>query len=34
MRQEVDIWLPSNAQDGNRVLIYFAGHAMLTDYKR
>jgi tetratricopeptide (TPR) repeat protein len=29
MRREIDGWLPSVAKDGDRVLIYFAGHGFL-----
>ncbi len=29
MRREIDTWLPSVAKEGDRVLIYFAGHGFL-----
>ena len=29
MRREIDTWLPSIAQEGDRVLIYFAGHGFI-----
>jgi tetratricopeptide (TPR) repeat protein len=29
MRREIDGWLPSVAKDGDRVLIYFAGHGFI-----
>ena len=33
IRQELENWLPSVAQDGDRVLIYFAGHGFLAQGK-
>jgi len=33
MRREIDTWLPSVAQDGDRVLIYFAGHGFIFNGK-
>ncbi|MGA2156473.1 MAG: caspase family protein, partial [Bryobacteraceae bacterium] len=31
MRHELEEWLPATARDGDRVLIYFAGHGFLYD---
>jgi tetratricopeptide (TPR) repeat protein len=31
MRHEIDEWLPSVAKDGDRVLIYFAGHGFVFE---
>jgi tetratricopeptide (TPR) repeat protein len=31
MRRELEVWLPSQANDGDRVLIYFAGHGFLFE---
>jgi tetratricopeptide (TPR) repeat protein len=31
IRQEVEGWLPSATKDGDRVLIYFAGHGVVAD---
>jgi tetratricopeptide (TPR) repeat protein len=33
MRRELEEWLPSVAQDADRVLIYFAGHGFVVDGK-
>src|SRR6185295_9964084 len=33
LRREIDTWLPSVAKDGDRVLIYFAGHGFLYQSK-
>ena len=33
MRREIDTWLPSVAKDGDRVLIYFAGHGLVYQGK-
>ncbi len=33
MRREIDNWLPSVAKDGDRVLIYFAGHGFMFQGK-
>jgi tetratricopeptide (TPR) repeat protein len=33
IRHEIGDWLPSVAKDGDRVLIYFAGHGLLHDGK-
>lgn len=33
LRREIDGWLPSVAKDGDRVLIYFAGHGFLKNGK-
>ena len=33
VRHEIDDWLPSVARDGDRVLIYFAGHGFLYEGK-
>jgi len=33
MKREIDGWLPSVAKEGDRVLIYFAGHGFLKDGK-
>ena len=33
MRHEIDDWLPSVAKDGDRVLIYFAGHGFVHEGK-
>jgi uncharacterized caspase-like protein/tetratricopeptide (TPR) repeat protein len=33
MRTEIDTWLPSQAKEGDRVLIYFAGHGFLYNGK-
>jgi tetratricopeptide (TPR) repeat protein len=29
LRRELEVWLPSQAKDGDRVLIYFAGHGFI-----
>jgi tetratricopeptide (TPR) repeat protein len=31
IRQELEEWLPSKAKEGDRVLVYFAGHGFLAD---
>jgi len=31
MRHELEVWLPSQAKDGDRVLIYFAGHGFVFE---
>ena len=31
MRHELEVWLPSQSKDGDRVLIYFAGHGGLFE---
>ncbi|HEX3877010.1 MAG TPA: tetratricopeptide repeat protein [Bryobacteraceae bacterium] len=33
IRHEIDEWLPANAKDGDRVLIYFAGHGFMYQGK-
>lgn len=33
VRHEIDDWLPSVAKEGDRVLIYFAGHGLVFDGK-
>jgi tetratricopeptide (TPR) repeat protein len=33
IRRELEEWLPSVAREGDRVLVYFAGHAFLLDGK-
>ncbi|HXB73886.1 MAG TPA: tetratricopeptide repeat protein [Candidatus Acidoferrales bacterium] len=33
LKREIDGWLPSVAKEGDRVLIYFAGHGFLKDGK-
>jgi tetratricopeptide (TPR) repeat protein len=33
LRREIDTWLPSVAQNDDRVLIYFAGHGLIFDGK-
>lgn len=33
LRKDIDGWLPSVAKEGDRVLIYFAGHGFLKDGK-
>jgi tetratricopeptide (TPR) repeat protein len=33
LKREIDGWLPSVAKDGDRVLVYFAGHGFLKDGK-
>jgi len=33
LKREIDGWLPSVAKEGDRVLIYFAGHGFLSDGK-
>ncbi len=33
MRQEIGEWLPSVAKEGDRVLIYFAGHGFIYQGK-
>lgn len=33
IRKELEVWLPSVAQDGDRVLVYFAGHGFVADGK-
>jgi tetratricopeptide (TPR) repeat protein len=33
MRREIDNWLPSMAKEGDRVLIYFAGHGFMYEGK-
>ena len=33
IRKELEVWLPSVAEDGDRVLVYFAGHGFVADGK-
>ncbi len=33
IRREIDTWLPSVAKDGDRVLVYFAGHGFMYQGK-
>ena len=33
LRREIDTWLPAVAKEGDRVLVYFAGHGFLKDGK-